>query len=197
MVDKASSLIISTFTQLVTKYSHDDFSIHRFGLSSAILYILWIFLISAGNFSWQGLILGLFVAGLIAFISSHHLTFLDHLKITPAMPLFILRYLGQFLLALLQANFDMARRVLSPQLPINPALVLVKTELKSPLGKLILANSITLTPGTLSVDVIEEGIQVHWVDSTPSLKKNQETDLEQATHLIAESFERHLREFIE
>jgi len=196
MVEQASSSTSSTFTPSM-RSNNNEFSGYRFGVASAILYILWIFLISAGSFSWQGLILGLVVAGLIALVSSHHLAFLDHLKITPAMPWFMLRYLGQFLLALLQANFDMARRVLSPQLPINPALVLVKTELKSPLGKLILANSITLTPGTLSVDVVEEGIQVHWVDSTPSVQTNQQTDLEQATHLIAESFERHLREFIE
>ncbi len=46
----------------------------------------------------------------------------------------MLRYLGVFLLTLLHANIDMARCVLSPSLPINPALVEVKTQLKSSLG---------------------------------------------------------------
>jgi multicomponent Na+:H+ antiporter subunit E len=95
------------------------------------------------------------------------------------------------MIALLRANIDMARRVLSPRLPINPALVEVQTQLKSPLGQLILANSITLTPGTLTVDVVGDHLQVHWVDSTYGV------DLKHATHAIAESFERHLREFIE
>ncbi|MEK8019066.1 MAG: Na+/H+ antiporter subunit E, partial [Candidatus Parabeggiatoa sp.] len=61
----------------------------------------------------------------------------------------------------------------------------------SSLGKLMLANSITLTPGTLTVDVVENRLQVHWVDSTPG------EDLESATRAIADSFERHLREFLE
>ena len=119
------------------------------------------------------------------------MSFLDDLKFQWATPLFMLRYLGVFLLALLHANIDMARRVLSPSLPINPAMVEVETQLKSSLGKLILANSITLTPGTLTVDVVGERLLVHWVDSSSG------RDLEQATHVIAESFERHLREFIE
>jgi multicomponent Na+:H+ antiporter subunit E len=55
---------------------------------------------------------------------------------------------------------------------------------------LLLANSITLTPGTLSVDVQGGRILVHWVDCAPG------DDLAAATREIAESFERHIRGFL-
>ena len=58
----------------------------------------------------------------------------------------------------------MARRVLSPSLPLSPEIVEVQTGLESSLGKLLLANSVTLTPGTLAVDVIDDRILVHWVE---------------------------------
>jgi multicomponent Na+:H+ antiporter subunit E len=161
----------------------------RFVVATVILFIVWLLLVGTLNFS--EIFVGFLVAMFTVWLSSSHLSFLDNLKLNLLTPLFILRYLGVFLLALLHANIDMARRVLSPSLPINPAMVEVKTQLKSSLGKLILANSITLTPGTLTVDVVGERLLVHWVDSSPG------KDLEQATHAIAESFERHLREFIE
>jgi multicomponent Na+:H+ antiporter subunit E len=85
----------------------------------------------------------------------------------------------------------MARRVLSPSLPIRPGMVEVFTRLQSPLGRLLLANSITLTPGTLSVDVLEDRIQVHWIDISPG------ADMLNATRAIVEQFERYLREFLE
>jgi len=69
-----------------------------------------------------------------------------------------------FIWKLILANLDVARRVLSPKIPLNPGIVKVKTDLKGDLGKLTLANSITLTPGTLSIDVVDDYIYVHTVD---------------------------------
>jgi multicomponent Na+:H+ antiporter subunit E len=161
----------------------------RFVVATFIFFIIWLFLV--GTLSVSEVFVGLVVAALTAWLSSRHLTLIDAIKFNKAMLWFMLRYLFVFVVALLRANMDMARRVLSPRLPINPALVEVQTQLQSPLGKLILANSITLTPGTLTVDVIGDRLQVHWVDSTPGV------DLEQATHAIAESFERHLQGFLE
>lgn len=62
------------------------------------------------------------------------------------------------------ANLDVARRVLSIKIPLNPGIVKVKTDLKSDFGKLTLANSITLTPGTLSIDVEDDYIYIHTID---------------------------------
>ncbi len=63
--------------------------------------------------------------------------------------------------SLLRANIDVARCILTPSLPISPRLIRVKASQKTHLGQVIYANSITLTPGTVSVDVEEGAITVH------------------------------------
>jgi multicomponent Na+:H+ antiporter subunit E len=72
-----------------------------------------------------------------------------------------------FLLVLLKemilANLDVAFRVLHPKIPIRPGIVEVKPGIESDMGKLILANSITLTPGTLSMDYIDDSLYIHWI----------------------------------
>ena len=74
-------------------------------------------------------------------------------------------YIFVFLGELIKSNFDVAARVANPKLPINPGIVKVKTKLKSKLGRIMLANSITLTPGTLTVDIDEDTneLYIHWI----------------------------------
>lgn len=62
---------------------------------------------------------------------------------------------------IVKANIDVARVVLSPKMPISPNMVRVKPTQKSDLALVIYANSITLTPGTISVDVDHGDILVH------------------------------------
>ena len=66
----------------------------------------------------------------------------------------------------------------------------IDTKLQSPLGKLLLANTITLTPGTLTVEVTDNRLLVHWVYCPPG------TDMRQATEKIAATFEKHLSRFL-
>lgn len=61
------------------------------------------------------------------------------------------------------ANLDVAYRVLHPKMPIKPGIVEVKPGIDSDMGKLVLANSITLTPGTLSMDYIDDSLFIHWI----------------------------------
>ena len=79
----------------------------------------------------------------------------------------------------------MMRYVYAPRIDINPGIVRVKTNLKTPVGRLALANSIALTPGSLVVDIDGDSLFVHWLDV-------QTTDLEEATRTIAGAFEEHL-----
>lgn len=62
---------------------------------------------------------------------------------------------------ILKANLDVVRRVLSPRRAISPTLVRLRTSQRSDLGRVIYANSITLTPGTVSVSVEPDAILVH------------------------------------
>lgn len=153
-----------------------------------VSFSFWMLL--TGSLDPQEILAGLLASLVVALASRSHLAILSGIRWSPALPSALLRYLGAFALALVKANLDMARRVLSPSLPIRPALVEVRTELQSDLGRLLLANSITLTPGTLTVDVIDDRLLVHWVDASPG------TDLESATRAIVSGFENHLREFL-
>ena len=61
----------------------------------------------------------------------------------------------------IKANLDVARRILSPSLPISPTVITVKTSQRTDLGRVTFANSITLTPGTVSIDLQGDTIEVH------------------------------------
>lgn len=65
---------------------------------------------------------------------------------------------------MVKANLDVAYRVLHPKMPIRPGIVEVTPGIESDMGKLILANSITLTPGTLSMDYIDDKLYIHWIN---------------------------------
>ena len=73
----------------------------------------------------------------------------------------LLLYVPWLLWAIVKANLDVARRILTFRLPISPRLIRVKASQKSDLGQVIYANSITLTPGTVSVDLQDGTILVH------------------------------------
>lgn len=77
---------------------------------------------------------------------------------------YLAKYFVVFLVELIKANLNMARIVVTPKLPISPKIYEVKTELKSNIAKAILANSITLTPGTISVDLDDDTIYIHVVE---------------------------------
>ena len=79
----------------------------------------------------------------------------------------------------------MAFRVLSPSLPIKPGIVKVETRLRSPMGRLALANAITLTPGTLTVESRDQWLYIHWIDV-------KDGSMEAATQAIVRQFEKHL-----
>ena len=79
------------------------------------------------------------------------------LPLTWRLPAYWLWLLGE----IVKANIDVARRVVDPRLPIDPRLFEVEATQRTDLGRVIFANSITLTPGTISVDVGADRILVH------------------------------------
>lgn len=84
---------------------------------------------------------------------------------------------------IIRANLDVAYRVLHPAMPIRPGIVRVRTRLKGAGARTLLANSITLTPGTLSVEVTPDGdLFIHWINVTA-------TGIERATERIVGRFE--------
>ena len=84
----------------------------------------------------------------------------------------------------------MVYRVIHPMMPIEPGIVKVKTTLKSELAKLFLANSITLTPGTLTVDVKGDDFYIHWIKVRGKTSEDYYKN-------IVERFESFIREIFE
>ena len=66
--------------------------------------------------------------------------------------------------SVVKANLEVAGRVLHPRMPIRPGIVKIKTGLTGAAARTLLGNSITLCPGTLAVDVRDDGtMMVHWI----------------------------------
>jgi multicomponent Na+:H+ antiporter subunit E len=72
-----------------------------------------------------------------------------------------LRYTFHLVVAIVEANLQVALIVLNPKMPISPGMISFSLPYRKKLNKVILANSITLTPGTLTVLVEEENFVVH------------------------------------
>ena len=126
-----------------------------------VLWVIWILL---AGYATVELILGGVVSLVLSVIISKYTKYSFGFSAIWGLFKFVIVYIPVFIFKLILANLDMAYRVLSPKIPINPGFVKVKTSIKSDFGKLILANSITLTPGTLSLDVEDDYILVHWIN---------------------------------
>jgi len=72
-----------------------------------------------------------------------------------------LSYFAWLFVEIIKANIAVVRAVLSPDMAVSPTLVRIPTPQKTDLGKVMFANSITLTPGTVSVDIQDDHILVH------------------------------------
>lgn len=149
----------------------------------AVLLLFWLLL--NASLSIESLAIGVVVAGVIAFFMSANLSYLSGYRFTPASFVATLGFLVYFLIELFKANIAMAKIVLHPVLPIDPGIVRIKTGLKNPTARLLLANAITLTPGTLSVELKGEWFYIHWVVA-------ETDDIEGTTRAIAAGFERYL-----
>ncbi len=99
-------------------------------------------------------------------------------------------YLFVFIWECIKANFDVAYRVLHPAMPIRPGIVKVRTTLKSDLARTLLSNSITMTPGTITIDIIGDYLYIHWIYV-------RSEDPEIYTAMITGAFEKYIKKIIE
>lgn len=127
-----------------------------------ILYLLWIVL--SGMFDVFHLSLG-FISCFIVTFMSRDLIFRsekiskNHLKHAIRFILYVPWLLYQILLS----NIHVAYLVLHPKTIIDPALVSYKSKLKDDISKVVFANSITLTPGTITIDIVNDTFIIHCI----------------------------------
>jgi multicomponent Na+:H+ antiporter subunit E len=123
-----------------------------------ILFASW--LLMSGIFEPLILILGVFSCALVVVIAMR-MDVIDHEAVPVHLTFKALLYWPWLLWEIVKANIDVTKRVLGFA-DISPTMVRIKATQKTDLGIVIFANSITLTPGTISIDVDEEGyILVH------------------------------------
>jgi len=152
-------------------------------------FVIWLLLTWSLNI--QIVIAGLIASAIVAILFHEILPKEHHIFISPVRIFWFLVYVPVFFYYMIKANFDVVYRALHPKMPINPGIVKIKTELKTDSAITALANSITLTPGTLTVDLTDDGyLYIHWINVKAE-------DIEGATKHIAKRFEWFLKKIFE
>jgi len=139
---------------------------------SATLFSFWLAL--SGQYNTTFFIIGVICAILVA-VFSVRLAVVDEEGHPIHLAVRALTYWPWLIREIAKSAFDVAFIILSPRLPISPTMIKIKANQKTGLGVSIFANSITLTPGTISVDVVGGEILVH------ALSKSGADDLEEGT----------------
>ena len=148
------------------------------------LFIIW--MIANTSLAVDTIIAGLVISAFIALVFATFARVYSVIRWSPVVIYHYLLYLGVFLIELVKANIKVMRLVFSPRINIKPGIVEIKTRLKSPMGRLALANTITLTPGTLVVDIKDDSLFVHCINIGS-------TDQDKATAEISGRFEKILQ----
>ncbi len=131
--------------------------LHAISLA-VVLYSLWLFL--SGHFEPLLLTLGAFSCLLVVLIALR-MEVIDHeshpIHLTPRLPLYWMWLLWE----IVKSNLAVARLILTPTLSISPTVIRVTATQQTDLGRVVYANSITLTPGTVSMSLDDDQITVH------------------------------------
>src|SRR4030042_464511 len=160
----------------------------EFLITTVVAYLVYLLLtIGSGTvalWSTAELIIGAVLAVVVGAVLRNRFIGKDLRMLNPKRWFIFLVYLFPFVWAMARANIDVAYRVITGR--INPAIVKIDPKLKNDMSLTILANSITLTPGTLSVDVRPQtnDLYVHWINVDPEVLKDMPRDY----HPICGSF---------
>ncbi len=125
-----------------------------------ILYLHWI--LWSGKFDAFHLSLGIISCALVTFMS--HDLFIERKKLSPKIiveAIRFIKYVPWLLYQIILSNIHVAALVLSPRMPIEPKIIRYKTKLKTDIALVTFANSITLTPGTITADIVDGEYVVH------------------------------------
>jgi multicomponent Na+:H+ antiporter subunit E len=145
-----------------------------------VLFILW----AAASSSLSPAVLGtgLVITGAIAWMVARAHPIWADLRLSPRTGVELLRYTGVFLREMVKSNLMVMRYVYAPRLDIHPGIVPTRTRLTTPLGRITLTNTVTLTPGTLVMGIEGETLHVHILDLAS-------TDIDVNTTAVSGQFE--------
>ena len=128
-----------------------------------LLTLLWI--VFNGRFTIEVLLFGVAISGLICFflVRFFGYSFRKELRALKILPDLII-YIFVLLFEIIKANFTVMKLILFKAREIEPVVVHFHTDLKSRYAKVLLANSITLTPGTITSSMHDDEYYVHCLD---------------------------------
>lgn len=132
-------------------------TLHAIGLA-VVSAAIWLLL--SGHFEPLLLFLGV-VSVTVCVLIALRMDLVDHESVPTQITWNVLRYIPWLAWEVVKANIDVAKRIIDPKLPISPTMFETPASQKSDLGHMIYANSITLTPGTVSMDLEPGRILVH------------------------------------
>lgn len=160
-----------------------------------LTYIFWLLFLMQDfnilNLGMQELITGIVVAVVVSIFCKSFFVQEDGFWIFKKFRIVnLLVFIPVYLYELIKANWDVAKKALSLKIKIKPAIVKIQTNLKSDWGLAMLSNSITLTPGTITMDIYEENnknyLYIHWLEA-------ETDDMKKASKIIKGKFEKYIR----
>ena len=125
-----------------------------------ILFLFWVAV--SGTLKWPQLVVGMAAAIFITYFNrSLLITTEDRPPVRVKTVLWLGGYFIKLLIDIVRANFQVAWLVLHPKMPIEPNMVELEVDIDRVASRVLLGNSITLTPGTLTVLADEKIFLVH------------------------------------
>jgi multicomponent Na+:H+ antiporter subunit E len=131
-------------------------------LKSMSLFVFWVLL--SASFDWIHLSLGLVCSFAVAWLNSGHSPFAPKFRLWLRVSL----YLPWLFYKIVQSSIHLSKLILHPALPIDPQMISVETKLNHHAAVVLLGNSITLTPGTITAEVDRNHLIVHAMDKVSS-----------------------------
>ena len=154
---------------------------------AAFVLLMGLWALLSGKFDAFHLSLGVICSLIVAYLS-HDLLFAN-VRVGDGRVIFqrFVRYIPWLLREIITSNFYVAYLALSPRMPIDPQLIKFKTKLESDISWVMLANSITLTPGTVTIDIANREFLVHALDRKIAASLDTGEMEDQVAHIFMEA----------
>lgn len=128
-----------------------------------LYFFLWI--IFNGRFTLEIAIFGIVISSVVFWFTCKFLDYSIAKELHNMKKIFVLfRYIGLLIIEIIKANYATLHLILTQKEEIEPVLATFQSDLKTPAGKTLLANAITLTPGTITVKLEDNTYVVHCLD---------------------------------
>ncbi len=135
-----------------------------------IMFVFWLLLVWPvspidGHLLIGDIAVGVLVSAFVALVM-HEMIRVGFIRlVNPRSWFWLIIFTFVFGYYVIKGGLDVSYRVLHPRMPIRPGIVRVRSLLKTETGRTALANCITLTPGTLTIEVTDDGVfYIHWLN---------------------------------